>query len=155
MEMKKQKDKFIGQAFVVGLIASLISIALGLFFHTFHFIPFSLFAWIKDYFVSVNGLATIILYGVVILLISLISIMLALIYAVILRKKKHWKYGAMYGVLLWFIFYVALPYFLTNILTLTRYEVNVSITIFCFFLLYGVFVGYSISFHDRSVARLK
>src|SRR5699024_9673746 len=121
------------------LIASLIMIALGLFFHTFHFIPFSLFAWIKEYFVSMNGLATFILYALVILLISLISIMLALIYAVILRKKKHWKYGAMYGVLLWFIFYLALPYFFINILTLTKYEMNVSITIFCFFLLYGVF----------------
>src|SRR5699024_12341950 len=92
MEMKKQKDKFIGQAFVVGLSASLTSIALGLFFHTFHFIPFPLFAWIKDYLVSVNGLTTNIINGVVILLISSTSILLTLIYPHILRTNKHWKY---------------------------------------------------------------
>lgn len=155
MEIEKQRDKFIGQAFVVGLIASLISIVLGLFFHTFHFIPFHIFNWVNHYFVSMNGLAIFILYGVVIFLISLISIGIALTYALILRKKSHWKYGAMYGVLLWLIFYLALPYFLNNILTLTKYDANVSITMFCFFLLYGVFVGYSISFHDQSVARLK
>lgn len=155
MEMEKQKDKFIGQAFVVGLIASIISIALGLFFHTFHFIPFHIFDWVKRYFVSMNGLATFIVYGLVTFLISLVSVCLALVYAIILRKKKHWKFGAMYGVFLWLMFYVTLPYFFKNIITLTMYEINVSITLLCFFLLYGVFVGYSISFHDQSVARTK
>lgn len=155
MTEKKPKDTFLAQALLVGLIASIISIGLGLFFHTFHFIPFHLLAWTKQYFVATNYLGTFIIYGLVLVMIGIVSMLLAFIYAVFLRKKKHWIYGAVYGVLLWGLFYLLLPFLMKDMITIFVYEIHVTITSLSFFLLYGVFVGYSISFHDQSIARLK
>ena len=155
MNQKIGKTTFILQALMIGLVASMISIALSLLLHTFHFIPFHFFTSLSTFFVTNNSIAKVILYGIVAIFVTMVSMLFALIYALLLRKQLHWKYGAFYGVLLWLIFYVIAPYVLHKKITLLHYESNVSITMFCLFLLYGVFVGYSISFHCHRVIRSK
>ncbi|MFC3882879.1 YqhR family membrane protein [Bacillus songklensis] len=81
-----------------------------------------------------------------ILLIGVISIIAALIYFAALKRFKSMLAGIIYGVALWaLVFYVLNPLF-PNLKTVRELELNTIITTICFYILYGVFIGYSISF---------
>jgi hypothetical protein len=81
-----------------------------------------------------------------ILLIGIISIAAALIYFVALKKFKSMLVGIVYGLALWaLVFYLLNPIF-PNLKTVKELEMNTVITTLCLYILYGVFVGYSISF---------
>ncbi|TLS36360.1 YqhR family membrane protein [Pseudalkalibacillus caeni] len=78
--------------------------------------------------------------------IGLVSILVAFLYRAALVKFSNMYVGMAYGILLWIIvFYILNPMFpkLPNPLELDR---NTMVTTICLFILYGVFVGYSISF---------
>jgi hypothetical protein len=81
-----------------------------------------------------------------ILLIGVISIVAALIYFAALKRFKSILVGMVYGVALWaIVFYLLNPVF-PNLKTVKELEMNTVITTLCLYILYGVFVGYSISF---------
>ena len=81
-----------------------------------------------------------------ILLIGVISIVVALVYFVALKKFKSMIAGIIYGLALWaVVFYLLNPIF-PNLKTVKELEMNTVITTLCLYILYGVFVGYSISF---------
>lgn len=81
-----------------------------------------------------------------ILLIGVISIVAALIYFAVLKRFKSIIVGMVYGVALWaLVFYLLNPIF-PNLKTVRELEMNTVITTLCLYILYGVFVGYSISF---------
>jgi hypothetical protein len=90
-----------------------------------------------------------------ILIIGVISIVAALIYYAALKRFKNMLAGIIYGVALWaLVFYVLNPIF-PNLKTVRELEMNTIITTICFYILYGVFVGYSISFEAAELESAK
>jgi hypothetical protein len=90
-----------------------------------------------------------------ILIIGVISIVAALIYYAALKRFKSMLAGIIYGVALWaLVFYVLNPIF-PNLKTVRELEMNTIITTICFYILYGVFVGYSISFEAAELESAK
>ena len=86
-----------------------------------------------------------------ILIIGIISIVAALIYYVLLRKFQSIWVGILYGLALFFlVFYVLNPIF-PGISPFHELERNTIITSICFYVLYGVFVGYSISHEEGEI----
>jgi hypothetical protein len=81
-----------------------------------------------------------------IVVIALISILVAFGYRFLFAKAKNIWLGIIYGIVLWFIvFYVLNPIFpdLDGITELGR---NTFTTTICLYILYGLFIGFSISF---------
>lgn len=81
-----------------------------------------------------------------ILAIGLVSILVAFLYKVTLVKINNMLAGIGYGVVLWVIvFYLLNPMF-PELPSIMKLDKNSLITTLCLYLLYGVFIGYSISF---------
>ncbi|MDQ7723686.1 hypothetical protein FPQ02_03055 [Bacillus halotolerans] len=98
--------------------------------------PFVLGEWKK------HGLGTIIS----IIVIGIISIGGAFLYYLLLKRLKTMWPGMLYGLLLWLlVFFVFNPIF-QDVRAVTELKSDTIITTICIYLLYGLFVGYSISF---------
>ncbi|MCJ7839342.1 YqhR family membrane protein [Lederbergia sp. NSJ-179] len=86
--------------------------------------------------------------GIVIscLIYGLLSILVAFGYYVLLKRKKSIIWGGVYGAalfcLIFFVFYPIIP----TIQLITNYNLTTILTEACFFVLYGIFIGYSISY---------
>ncbi|WP_099158481.1 YqhR family membrane protein [Virgibacillus ndiopensis] len=85
-----------------------------------------------------------------ILMVGVLSILTAFIYYGLFKKINSMWMASAFGIVLWFIvFYVAQPIFI-NVPQLTELSANTIISTLCLFILYGTFIGYSISYdyHD-------
>ncbi|OKO91179.1 hypothetical protein BRO54_2880 [Geobacillus proteiniphilus] len=88
------------------------------------------------------------------MLIGIISIAAALLYYALLRNICGMWAGILYGAALWMIvFYLFNPLF-PNVQPVADLEINTIVTTLCLYILYGVFVGYSISFETQEMNRL-
>lgn len=152
MDKKTKKEKFVWlHSMNIGFFGGIIWSGLFQFMHTFKMVevdPQFLFKaivgpmpWVEKWYAHV---LSIIVYGV-------ISIFVALIYYFLFKKKKDWFIGGIYGVLLWVIIYYVAPVLLVGFNPFIHFTWQTHIGIFCLFILYGVFVGYSISYHFESV----
>lgn len=86
------------------------------------------------------------MYVLLIIVIGIISIVLAIAYYVTLKKFKSWMIGGAYGILIWGLLMLLLPLTVNGVSSLSSYNSQTYIGSFCVLLLYGIFVGYSISF---------
>jgi hypothetical protein len=81
-----------------------------------------------------------------IVLIGIISIGVALVYYAILKRFTSMWVGIVFGALLWgLVFFLLNPIF-PNLKTVFELSRATILTTVCLYVLYGVFVGYSISF---------
>jgi len=78
--------------------------------------------------------------------IAVVSIGVALLYKMTLVKLKNLIVPILFGAAMWgIVFYVLQPIF-PDLEPLTEIGWNTITTTFCLFILYGLFIGYSISF---------
>ena len=88
-----------------------------------------------------------------IFIIGLLSILIALVYYAVLRKMQSVWVGIIFGGALWaLLFYVLNPIF-PDLQTVGQLSRNTIITTVCLYVLYGVFIGYSISFEAAESER--
>lgn len=81
-----------------------------------------------------------------ILAVSVISLLVAMVYYVLLRKTRGLLPSILFGLALWGgLFYLLLPIF-PNVKPLTQLDSDTIVTTICIFILYGIFIGYSISY---------
>jgi Conserved membrane protein YqhR len=90
---------------------------------------------------------------IAIFLIGLLSILVALIYYAVLKQIKGMWGGILYGVVLWLIVFYGVNPLLPNLESVSHLERNTIITTLCLYILYGVFIGYSISFETQEMNR--
>ncbi|MFC3039040.1 YqhR family membrane protein [Virgibacillus xinjiangensis] len=89
-----------------------------------------------------------------ILLVGLLSIVVALVYYMLLKKVNSLWAGAAYGIILWVVInYIATPIF-ENIPPANELSLETIISSLCLYILYGTFIGYSISY-DYHETQLK
>lgn len=105
--------------------------------------PFSVGGWKNTYigqYVSV-------------IIIALISIGVAYIYASLFKKKLRVWIGALFGLILWIIvFYILHPLF-PGLKPVHQLDTNTIITSLSVYVVYGVFIGYSISYAYWQIAK--
>src|SRR5690625_3800991 len=90
-------------------------------------------------------------YFILIIVTSILSMIIAFIYLFLFKQRKSWIMGAVYGVLIWILMYGIVPMLIKNYNPLIHLNTNSHIAMFCLFLLYGVFVGYSISYEYENI----
>jgi hypothetical protein len=138
---------FISMVIITGLVGGILWSSLALLAYVFNFTeirpnvilePWALGDWKKGWIGTVFS----------ILAIGLISIGASFVYYALLRKFDSLWVGAAYGAALFLlVFYVLNPIF-PGIKPFWELSRNTLITSACFYVLFGVFVGYSISFEE-------
>ncbi|OCA91074.1 hypothetical protein A8F94_04225 [Bacillus sp. FJAT-27225] len=86
-----------------------------------------------------------------ILLIAVISIGVAFLYSMFLKKAKGLIPGAMFGLGIFLLIFLLLHPIFPGISPLGDLDKNTLVTSACLFLLYGVFIGYSISWEYSNI----
>ncbi|RAK22346.1 membrane protein YqhR [Anoxybacillus vitaminiphilus] len=154
---QNQKEKpmsLIMKVVVTGFFGGVFWSLLGYFAYTFHFTELSpnmiLLSWAAGdwkYGRLGNFLA--------IFLIGILSILAAFVYYAFFRKMEGIWTGLVYGLALWgIIFFVLNPLF-PNLQPIAELNRDTIITTVCLYILYGVFIGYSISFESSEHERQK
>jgi hypothetical protein len=91
--------------------------------------------------------------GIVISILAygLISIGVALVYYAALRKLKSMWVGAGYGIALMLVVFVVLNPLFPSMKGILQTDYTTLSTIACIYILYGVFIGYSISYEENEL----
>ncbi|WP_404452988.1 YqhR family membrane protein [Virgibacillus necropolis] len=148
LEQNKQEKSYslLSRSLLTGFIGGLIWSTFGIILYYFNFssvgpTSFLLRSWLNAEWTS-EWLGDVISIG----LIGVISIVVALIYYGLLKKMNSMWIGASFGIVLWgIVFYLLQPIF-PNIPPLNDYDKNTIISTLCLFIIYGTFIGYSISY---------
>ncbi|ARK31411.1 YqhR family membrane protein [Halalkalibacter krulwichiae] len=145
MEKEQAQLRYPTKVALIGLFGGLIWSLIGYLTFYFHFIrvgpalalmPFALGDW-KDTYIGQ-------LVGVVV--ISILSIGVAFLYRFTLQKINKVWVGIGFGFVLWLlVFYVLNPLF-PGLKSVQNLDINTIITSMCLYVLYGTFIGYSISY---------
>ena len=145
-------ESILRDVFVIGVYGGFLWCAVGLvaaFFHfmdvspKFIFTSWSDAAWIHTW---LGAVVTLIIY-------SIVSIVFAYLYYALFRKVNHISAGIVYGALLWLIFILILQPIFPDLPSFSKMTADTGITSICLFILYGVFVGYSISYEYGELQR--
>lgn len=80
------------------------------------------------------------------LLYGLISMGVAVIYLGLLKKKKSILWGAVYGLIIFVLVFLVLYPIFPHLERIDAYNFTTIVTEICFFILYGIFIGFSISY---------
>ncbi|OIJ16860.1 hypothetical protein BKP37_04155 [Anaerobacillus alkalilacustris] len=142
---REQQMSFNGTVASIGFFGGLIWSLVGYFAFFFNFIrvgpalvlmPFALGDWKNGYLGQLVGIA----------LISFISIPISFLYRYILARFNSIWPGIGFGFVLWFIVFYFLNPIFPGLKPLVDLDLNSIITGICLYVLYGVFIGYSISY---------
>lgn len=134
------------KALYTGFIGGIIGAICGKVLYYFNFIEvgpksFVLTSWNNEKWTE-GSLGTLIS----IILIGLLSIGVAFIYYLIFKNVNRIWMGVVYGGILWgIVFYLLQPVF-TNVSPLEELESSTIISTLCLYVLYSVFIGYTISY---------
>ncbi|WP_067728084.1 YqhR family membrane protein [Oceanobacillus damuensis] len=96
-------------------------------------------------------------FVITILLAGLISIGAAFIYYGLFKKINSMWVGLFYGAALWGAIIILMQPMFPNIPAFNELSYNTIISTLCLFILYGTFIGYSISYdyHDMKIREIK
>lgn len=140
-------------AVITGFVAGVIGSLMGYLVYYFNFTEINpgiiLAPWDGRWKGGWAGvLLAVLLYG-------LVSIVAALLYYGTLKKRKSFWWGVAYGVVLFFIVFLVLYPLFPGTKSLLQYDMNSILTGLCAFILYGLFIGYSISYEYEEFLYLK
>jgi len=144
---KKVNRKVLVKSIIVGFLGGIFFSLFLLVLNYFKLIEINILSSIGKSLIN-NDKALFNWYGkiMLIIIVGILSIVLSLIYYVILKKLNAWYIGALYGFVIWILLYNGIPFLLRGNFIVTHYSVHTHINALCLFVLYGSFVGYTISF---------
>lgn len=132
-----------------GFIGGLIWSAFGIVLYYFHFSEvapktFELRSWLTAGWTDrwLGDVVSIIIAGV-------LSILVAFIYYGLFKKITSLWLAAGFGIVLWAIIFIVLHPIFANVPPVAEFNWNTIVSTLCLFILYGIFIGYSISYDYR------
>lgn len=134
---------------LIGLFGGIFMIIFSYFLYIFKFIDISpkaylIHSWTKASWTNHwPGEVGTILFALI------LSILSALVYFLLFKKILSISLSAVYGVVLWLLMGYLLSFIAPNIPALHTLDVDTIFSSLCLFILYGTFIGYSISFDYR------
>lgn len=141
-------------AVLTGLFGGIFWSSVGYLAYIFHFTeirpnvilePWTIGAWKEGWLGTVIS----------IVLIGILSIGSALIYYLTLRKLTSLYAGIGFGIILFLLVYIVLNPIFPGIAPFGELERNTIVTSLCLYILFGAFVGYSISYEESEIRKLK
>ncbi|RDW21951.1 YqhR family membrane protein [Oceanobacillus chungangensis] len=150
VEKNQQKESLLPSTILTGFVGGLFWSLVGVIISYFNFTELSprtfiLRPWLRLEWTE-GWLGNVLSIGII----GLLSIIVALIYFVLCKKIYSMWMGVIFGIILWgIVFYLLQPVF-TNVPRLTELTPNTILSTISLFILYGTFIGYTISYnyHD-------
>lgn len=155
---KKQENRYYNKSvlivntLIIGFVGGVIVSFLGMIAHYFNFMDFSpkfiLTSWSNQSWTKAwqGFFMTMILSGI-------LSIVVACLYYLLLKQMKGMVANIVFGVICWMILLFAFNPMFKDLPAISKMSSNTIITSICLFILYGVFIGYSISFDYQEYLR--
>lgn len=143
---QEEKGNLLGRSLFTGFFGGALWSLFGVIMYYFNFAEvspktFLLRSWLKTGWTD-RWLGDIIS----ILLAGLLSIVVAWTYYAIFKKIYSMWLGIIYGIVLWVIIFVVLQPIFPNVPILADLDGKTIVSTLCLFIIYGLFVGYSISY---------
>ncbi|MEK4147360.1 YqhR family membrane protein [Robertmurraya sp. FSL W8-0741] len=151
---KEEPMSIMTMVVLTGLVGGILWSSIGYLLYVFHFTeirpnvilePWALGEWKKQWLGTVIS----------IIFIGIISIGVALIYYAILKKVTSILGGIGYGVVLFLLVFFVLNPIFPGIEPFGELNRTTIITSVCLFILYGIFIGYSISYEYEELQMRK
>ncbi|SFJ21737.1 Conserved membrane protein YqhR [Halobacillus dabanensis] len=154
---EKQKDQrqqepqqsVIGKALITGFIAGILWSGLGTIAYYFNFTQVSPASFIFRSFWQTDWTGTWLAEVLAVVIIGILSLGTALLYYLTMKKLNGIWPGMLFGIALWAVVYLVLTPVFPAIPTFLDLNSDTWVTTGCLFILYGVFIGYSISYEYR------
>lgn len=141
-----------GKAMVIGVFGGIIWSALFVGLFAFKMIEIDPVYPLQIVFGDMASFKKWYAYLFVILVNGILSLIIAMGYYFTLKKQPHWIVGALYGVFWWGVLMLVVPRWINGG---NMHPAETYIATFAVFLLYGVFIGYSISFEYKNAMQRK
>lgn len=151
---EKNDEKLLGKSLNIGFIGGIFWGAIGILLHYFNFTSLHPKSFVLQSWTNANWTDKWQGDVVTLLLLGVISVGIAALYYVFFRKINLMWVGVLYGAALWLIFYLLIYPLFPDMKPLADLKIDSIVTTICVFILYGLFIGYSISydFYDIKVA---
>lgn len=153
MNKKKRRNIVFVNALLTGFFGGILLASVYLSFRYFNMSKVSHTQILEFFYINGEWLNKWFGYVLFIFVIGFISLIFALIYYLLFRRIKGWFFGAFFGICLWVIFGLLIPLFVYDVKFMTFYKSYTNVLNICAFFLYGIFIGYSISY-DEETSRL-
>jgi Conserved membrane protein YqhR len=146
------KSTLITNVVIIGFFGGVIASFLGLVVHYLNFMDFTpkfiLTSWSNQPWIKAwqGALMTLLLFGI-------LSIVVAFLYYALLRKMKSIISYILFGIVCWLVFLFMFKPMFNDLPALSKMSSDSIITSICLFALYGVFIGYSISFDYQEYSK--
>lgn len=150
-ELRQLYNLLLWKAITIGICGGIIGSAFFLFMFTFNMIEVDPFLLLQLLFTDSPWLSKWYAYFILIIAYVILSMLIAIVYYIFLKRKNSWLIGACYGVFLWVIVYWILPLTVKGFNSFIHFEAQSHIAMLSLLLLYGVFIGYSISYDYKAL----
>jgi len=147
--LQTNKQKYVNvmlRSILVGFIGGLGFLLFSYFFNVFNFLEISPKSYLVKIWTSTSWTNSWLGVMVTISLGIILSIIAALVYFVLFKKIMSVWMGVFYGIILWLMTGYLFSLIFAHIPVLHTLSSNTVVSSLCLFILYGTFVGYSISF---------
>ncbi|SFC47987.1 Conserved membrane protein YqhR [Bacillus sp. 491mf] len=147
----KQEQSVTEKIVQIGVFGGLFWGAVWYFLHIFSFtvpgpnyllLPFALGDWKEGVWGNIAG----------IICMGILSVVVAFIYKAVLSKFEGLISGIIYGLVWWGLLFFVIPPVAPVIKSMMEMPKETIVTTACIFILYGVFIGYSVSFEVNNNA---
>jgi uncharacterized membrane protein YagU involved in acid resistance len=150
-ELKENPMSFMTLVIVTGLIVGIVLSGLAYLAYIFNLTaipprvilePWALGDWKKGWLGTVISIITI----------GIFSIVAAVIYYATLRKINSMWVGIAYGIVLFLLVFFVLNPIFPGIKPFREIDLDTIVTSLCFYVIYGLFVGYTISYEENEIS---
>lgn len=136
----------LGKSLIIGLFGGIFLVLFFSVMYYFNMTEINVFKPWKKLYSIMKWPVTWYMYPLWMIIYGLTSILPAIGYFLIGKNRTHWGVGVLYGLGLAILVYMIIPNLLWNYHVWHMYEWKTHIGVFVFFIIYGVFIGYSISY---------
>lgn len=146
----EQDPPIIKYVVIIGLFGGLLWSLVGFGFTFLNFMDvsprFILTSWFDSKWINkVLGIfISVIIY-------CCLSVLFALLYYVVMRKIKSIFGGIIFGILLWLLLFGLISPMFSDLPSFAQMNFNTGFSSFCLLLLYGVFIGSSVSYEYQEL----
>ncbi|MFD2446024.1 YqhR family membrane protein [Bacillus sp. CGMCC 1.16607] len=153
-EQREKTMSLMGLTIVTGLFGGIFWSSIAYLAYVFHFTdirpnvilePWTIGDWKGSWLGTVIS----------IILIGIFSIGASLIYYFTLRKLTRLFVGIAYGIVLFLLVFFVLNPIFPGISPFSELDKNTIVTSICIYILFGAFVGYSISYEESEIRKMK
>lgn len=157
LEQNKHEEpmSLLSRSLLTGFIGGILWGGLAAIAYYFNFVEVSPKSYVLRSWTQAGWTDTWLGNVIALLFVGVLSILIALLYYGIFKKIESMWMGVVFGIVLWAILLFILQPIFPNIKPALELNYETLITMLCLFVLYGTFIGYSISYDYHDMLRKK